>query len=138
MPPEWVLKSFSLTATLCNPSADNHCVSQERRLKVNIFPYLGDLGVGKSCHLEKFCFNNSTTSSVLCLRRKQQLNTGCPCTWAERRTVQAIVLQTIVSYLVFELDPQGETISTKRSKGDSSCQPHSFPDIQIQRGLVLG
>ena len=69
-------------------------------LKVNIFPYLGDLGVEKSCRLGKFCFNNS--HHVLCaLRRKHQLVGGVLV--PRQRTVRATVSQTIVSYLVFAL-----------------------------------
>ena len=69
LPQSGFYRSFSLTI-LCNPSADNHCVRAKRMLKVNIFPYLGDLGVRKSCHLEKFCFSNS--HHILCALSEEE------------------------------------------------------------------
>ena len=38
--------------------------------------------LGRVATWKSFASVSPTTSSVLCLRRKQQLSTGCPCTWA--------------------------------------------------------
>lgn len=55
-------------------------------LKVKILPYLGDLGVEKSCWLGKLCFNNSHLVLCALSEEKAPASAGCPCTRAENST----------------------------------------------------
>lgn len=68
-------------------------------LQVPIPLYLGDLGIERVAGWESFALIIPTMSSVLCLRRKYQLELGVLV--PGQRTVNATVSQTIACYLVF-------------------------------------
>lgn len=64
-------------------SHQRHLVRQEGMEKVEILPYLGDLGVEKNCQLGKFATVIPTTVLCALSEKKTPDSVGCPCTRAK-------------------------------------------------------